>query len=542
MKDHNVIPKIYISEYKNYFGTELVNSIRGLENSLNVLPGKLNGKELEVAIEEDKSNNFLPLIVFAYFDGNHIDDIIHIKDICTKHNIWLHIEGDLLPLLIGSENIIMNSKTTISDDIHLKELISSIRKADSLLFNNSTLFSSISEMYWLHLHSNNTIVQKWLKNGVFREDKLVSLSTWLHIHSKSPEYFEKSMNRSLQLVKSIDSKLKLIKNIEIYNNHCNPCAVIFRYIPNIPSNTQDQLSLLLNNLNQQIYLDLCSNPDASKLGLGMIGIAYKSESDGVESEVNNYIAFHPLLSNNCKVLEITEETISKFLEIIQLETTLIESTIQCRESFNEIVSKSEGLSVVHVDNFIGLGAVRYVPPYLSANLDAFASSGDSDGLTMDIIKEIDSINYTLASNLSGDPLFGISSTPDGKICVTMGVDTKPITPEAVEGYITKLHKIAKQIELSSKILEKISQMIQRGIKQAEQELIKEEYDQSVGVIRYIPVVSSVWNWISPLDTSQPKHHGRSFNLASPTPVLTNSNQPINTGNVTPRSSVDKVRN
>jgi len=86
----------------------------------NVLcPYKADLGALETIITTDIENNRKPLIVFAragnkfglylsytilmliyFISGAHVtgqmDDIVNLKELCSKHNIWLHLSGDNL--------------------------------------------------------------------------------------------------------------------------------------------------------------------------------------------------------------------------------------------------------------------------------------------------------------------------------------------------------------------------------------------------------------------------------------------------------------
>ncbi|XP_068717640.1 pyridoxal-dependent decarboxylase domain-containing protein 1-like isoform X2 [Montipora capricornis] len=81
--------------------------------------------------------------------------------------------------------------------------------------------------------------------------------------------------------------------------------------------------------------------------------------------------------------------------------------------------------------------------------------------------------------------------------------------------VDKVCKAARELESSSKYLEQIVDTIQKGIEAADQDLVKnpEEKLLEEGLLRQVPLVSSLVNWLSPLP-EEPKTTGRTFNLTS----------------------------
>jgi len=94
-----------------------VQIIPSLSNVLS--PYKADLGALETIITTDVENHKKPLIVFAragnnrfyvfltiilmliiFISGAHVtgqmDDIVNLKELCSKHNIWLHLSGDNL--------------------------------------------------------------------------------------------------------------------------------------------------------------------------------------------------------------------------------------------------------------------------------------------------------------------------------------------------------------------------------------------------------------------------------------------------------------
>lgn len=60
------------------------------------------------------------------------------------------------------------------------------------------------------------------------------------------------------------------------------------------------------------------------------------------------------------------EALEGFIHHLKLETQLIDESLDCRKLFHNLVSKftSDGLFLSTIPNFVGVGAVRYVPPIL----------------------------------------------------------------------------------------------------------------------------------------------------------------------------------
>jgi len=198
--------------------------------------------------------------------------------------------------------------------------------------------------------------------------------------------------------------------------------------------------------------------------------------------------------------------ISDFARCLTEETKLIDATLSCIPHFKEAIEKYDNLTNVVVPHSVGLGAVRIVPSFL-----------DTSSLSGDLKSEIDTLNATLATRLHQEDinLFKQDVTVDGHVCVSLGVETKPMTPETAREYAEKIYNIALSLKIESKIEENLTQIIKKRIRQAEEEIKNETEEltyQQTGLVRMIPLVGSLWNWWSPID--EPNAHGRSFNLCT----------------------------
>jgi hypothetical protein len=125
--------------------------------------------------------------------------------------------------------------------------------------------------------------------------------------------------------------------------------------------------------------------------------------------------------------------------------------------------------------------------------------------------DINNLNSELVHKLkTQDTAFSAGYSEDGIICVRFGL----ITAETdVEMLISLVHGAGTEVEESSKFLESMSELIRKGIDEANKELQKENADKLMheGVLRQVPVVSSLLNWFSP---TKEQVKGRTFNLTS----------------------------
>lgn len=143
--------------------------------------------------------------------------------------------------------------------------------------------------------------------------------------------------------------------------------------------------------------------------------------------------------------------------------------------------------------------------------------GSSQQFAAEMLAEIDSLNEQLSNELAKeDKLFWkVGKTKEGYTCVCLSVDTSPITYESAKQYAGKIYQKCQELEKTSKIIEKIGELLRQGIQKAQEEISKEEEEafwNQEGIMRQLPVVGSVLSWWLPQEKTQIP--GRTFNLAS----------------------------
>uniref|UniRef100_A0A9J2PE01 Pyridoxal-dependent decarboxylase domain-containing protein 1 n=1 Tax=Ascaris lumbricoides TaxID=6252 RepID=A0A9J2PE01_ASCLU len=199
------------------------------------------------------------------------------------------------------------------------------------------------------------------------------------------------------------------------------------------------------------------------------------------------------------------EHIQKFIG--QLETTLniVESTVAARKHFQELKSQYPSLRILPVQKWAGVGAVCYVPSIVKDTDPKDWNDKQRQQvshLNLELVHSLRSIDSAFSSGECS--LYGVS-------CVKFGMlsDQKDLND--------LVHLVAergKEIEQSQQYMDSLAEMIRQGIEAANEDLKKENDARLMqeGVMRQIPLMSSLVNWFSPLDKEIQNIKGRSFDL------------------------------
>ncbi|CDQ82620.1 unnamed protein product [Oncorhynchus mykiss] len=130
--------------------------------------------------------------------------------------------------------------------------------------------------------------------------------------------------------------------------------------------------------------------------------------------------------------------------------------------------------------------------------------------------EVEKINSELLvklGDLDADLIFstGLEFGPE-KDCIFIGMATEDLD---VAELVDTIAALGRDIEENGRLLENMTEVVRKGIQEAEFQLQKDNQDKLMeeGVLRQIPLVSSVLNWFSPFQSTV---KGRTFNLAAGT--------------------------
>ncbi|VDN20561.1 unnamed protein product [Gongylonema pulchrum] len=191
----------------------------------------------------------------------------------------------------------------------------------------------------------------------------------------------------------------------------------------------------------------------------------------------------------------------------QLADALIitESTVAAKKLFKNIINNYPSLALAPVRKWAGVGALCYVPSIVRETpMDEWNAKQRQQVsyLNLELVHSLRSVDTAFSTGESSE--YGVS-------CVKFGMlsDEKDLTD-----LVHLVAKRGKEIEHSQQYMDSLAEMIRRGIEAANEDL-KRENDARLmqeGVMRQIPLMSSLVNWFSPLDKEVQNIKGRSFDL------------------------------
>ncbi|KAM3960587.1 LOW QUALITY PROTEIN: pyridoxal-dependent decarboxylase domain-containing protein 1-like [Aphomia sociella] len=157
---------------------------------------------------------------------------------------------------------------------------------------------------------------------------------------------------------------------------------------------------------------------------------------------------------------------------------VLHATVALRGQFADALRRRAALRPVHVPGWAGLGGVRYVP------------AGWEDASA----EEINSLNRQLVETLRAtDGAFSCGDGDDGLACVRFGMVTADTD---VEELLELVENAGKEVEESSRALTDMTEVLKKGIEEAQADLERESAERlwQEGLLRRVPVVGRVVQW------------------------------------------------
>jgi len=124
---------------------------------------------------------------------------------------------------------------------------------------------------------------------------------------------------------------------------------------------------------------------------------------------------------------------------------------------------------------------------------------------------IDHLNAKIVDKLKAiDSAFSLGESSNGVWCVQFGMVTEDTD---VKELVRLVISTGLEIEESSEFLDKMSELVKKGIEKATEELKREAEDAmwEEGILRRVPVVGTFVSWFSP-PTKESGVRGRALNL------------------------------
>uniref|UniRef100_A0A8C8CRQ4 Pyridoxal-dependent decarboxylase domain-containing protein 1 n=1 Tax=Oncorhynchus tshawytscha TaxID=74940 RepID=A0A8C8CRQ4_ONCTS len=293
-------------------------------------------------------------------------------------------------------------------------------------------------------------------------EKLRALPLWLSLQYLGQDGIVEKIRHAVELSQQLLEKLKTLASIKTsVEDELNSPVVVFRF-----SQETSAGEWLCERLAQLVP---ASGVDIVEL-----------EDEGTCVRFTPLMTAAALGTQRCDVDLLVE----RLIELVPV----LNCTLRLRLDFREEVYRHSALSYIEDLNWPGLGAVRKL--------------------------EVEKINSELLvklGELDADLIFstGLEFGPE-KDCIFIGMATEDLD---VAELVDTIAALGRDIEENGRLLENMTEVVRKGIQEAELQLQKDNQDKLMeeGVLRQIPLVGSVLNWFSPFQSTV---KGRTFNLAA----------------------------
>ncbi|XP_061555997.1 pyridoxal-dependent decarboxylase domain-containing protein 1 isoform X1 [Phycodurus eques] len=441
---------------------------------------------LDKLIKEDIESGKLPLLLIANAGtpgAGHTDKLGRLRDLCDQSKMWLHVEGvNLATLVLGQATSAVMAAT----------------RSDSMtLTPGPWLGLPAVTAVTLYRHEDPALSLAAGLTSSQPVEKLRALPLWLSLQYLGYSGIIQKIRHATTLSQQLLHNLKSVSAIKTsVEDELNSPVVLFRF--------SQEMSAASNSGSVEAYcagekevLDVFNR----WLGKQLAQMVPASGVDVVELEdEGTCVRFSPLLTaaDLGTQPEDVDNVVKKLLELVPLMT----STMSFRQDFKEeIHRRSPYLRYIDELSWPGLGAVGYEPQV----------EGIEDSRRTKEIKKINAELLKKLQELDSDIIFSTGqefAREENCIFISMVADDVDVS-ELVETVMT----LGRDIEENGRLLENMTEVVRKGIREAELELLKasDEKLMEEGMLRQLPLVGSVLNWFSPVQTSV---KGRTFNLAA----------------------------
>lgn len=439
---------------------------------------------LDKLVKDDRDSGKLPLLLIANAGtpgAGHTDKLSRLKELCVQYNMWLHVEGvNLATLVLGQVSSTVTAAT----------------KCDSMtLTPGPWLGLPAVPAVTLYRHEDPALSLAAGLTSSQPVEKLRALPLWLSLQYLGHDGIVERIKHASQLSQQLLEHLKTLASIKTsVEDELNSPVVVFRF-SHENSAPSSGGSVEGSYAGERDILDAFNR----WLGDQLAEQVPLSGVDVVELEdEGTCVRFSPLMT--AAALGTQENDVAALVEKLAEMIPLLCCTLRLRQDFRDEVLQQASLSYIEDLNWPGLGVVRFEPR--TTDLDEDKRQDRVEKINSDLLKKLMELDTDL--NFSGGPEFS-----EEKNSIFIGIATEDLD---VAELVETIMSLGRDIEESGKLFENMTEVVRKGIQEAELQLQKanEEKLMEEGVLRQIPLVSSVLNWFSPVQASV---KGRTFNLA-----------------------------
>ncbi|XP_026205911.1 pyridoxal-dependent decarboxylase domain-containing protein 1 isoform X2 [Anabas testudineus] len=441
---------------------------------------------LDKLIKEDLETGKLPLMLIANAGtpgAGHTDKLSRLKDLSDQYNMWLHVEGvNLATLALGQVTSALMAAT----------------RSDSM---------TLTPGQWLGLPAVTTVTlyrhedpALSLAAGLTSSqpvEKLRALPLWLSLQYLGHNRIVQQIRHATTLSQQLLQKLKSLTSIKtLVEDELSSPVVLFKFSQAMSAGSSGGSvegycpgeKEVLDAFNRWLCDQLAHLVPTSGVDVVVL------EDDGT------YVRFNPLLT--AAVLGTQQQDVEDLVEKLTELVPLMISTLCLRQNFKEETHRhSPLLTYIEEPSWPGIGGVRYEPQ--SQGMDESRRKEALERIKTELLKKLQKLDTDII--FSTGPEFGTEES-----CIFVGMVTEDID---VSELVDTIATLGKDIEESGRLLENMTEVVRKGILEAELQLqmANEEKLIEEGLLRQLPLVGSMLNWFSPVQSSI---KGRTFNLAA----------------------------
>lgn len=496
---------------------------------------------LRSQIQRDVAAGLAPCAILAMVgasNGYQLDDLRQLRIIADDYGMWVHTEGSAILLGCSSTGVAGFGETLFacSDsicDAPLTWLDSSIADSPGILLVKEEA-PVLPMPAAANASPNGHIANPAAANPpslrippsqlrfTSASGNLVSLYyVWSILMSQPLGYVGKFVDMGLQLCQRFR---RLIASVGLESigppAQLHPDVVFFRLVPS--AFQLSDFNLDIHSLNKW-------------LGARVRRVCGPLHIDEYIFQGMAGFLFHPLFPRNPSTMLVQFGAVDEFVQLLLEEATLIQSAQRHRAEFKAFVDAQPHLQYVPAASalgFVGVGAFRFVPQVLGGDTSAEIAGYEADLnlVNQALAKKLQQLDHFLYSSVnarvavpvhppSAAPYTTTSSTAaavdasgsgassaalsESKLhdvsCVVVRTNSDVNHEDFLRRLSAQISGVVAKLDLPDKVLNRMAQVVQQGIKEAEQKLQDSHLSAFYpsNILRKVPVVGNIVGWLSP---------------------------------------------